>query len=260
MKKIIILYDYTGIMAQPWLKNGFEVWCFDGQHEDGIIRDGNHVKVGMWFDPYQTSHHVADIVNMVGEGVCLVFGFPECTHLAVSGSGRFAQKLAANPAVQAEATELARLVMYLGDAFGVPWALENPVGVLGTIWGRKADFIFHPYQYGGYLPEDDVHPLYPDFIPPRDAYTKKTCIYSGNGFSTPLKRPVHSRLINSVLGPDDDVDKRSDLSVRYSPQYRRLGGTSTRTKQIRSATPRGFSIAVYRANVWHCTTNQYGKT
>ncbi len=50
MKKAIFLYSCSGIMEEPWLKNGYEVWSFDGQHEPGITRDGNHVKVGMWFD------------------------------------------------------------------------------------------------------------------------------------------------------------------------------------------------------------------
>lgn len=34
----------------------------------------------------------------------------------------------------------------------------------------------------------------------------------------------------------------------YSTQHLKLGGKSQRTKDIRSATPRGFAIAVYEAN------------
>ena len=189
MKKAVFLYDYTGIMAQPWLDAGYECWCFDGQHPDGISRNGNHVSVGMWFDAYNTARSVKDIKQIVGDGVEFVFGFPECTDMAVSGAAHFSKKSETNIAFQAEACELARLVMYVGKEFGCAWAAENPVSVLATLW-RKPDYSFHPYEYGGYLPDDDVHPIYPDYIKPRDAYPKKTCIWSGNGFVMPEKNQL----------------------------------------------------------------------
>ena len=34
----------------------------------------------------------------------------------------------------------------------------------------------------------------------------------------------------------------------YSTQHLKLGGKSQRTKDIRSATPRGFAIAIYESN------------
>ena len=111
MKKAVFLYDYSGIMPQPWIEAGYECWCFDGQHEPGVARDGLHVKVGMWFDAYRTKDHVKHIKNIVGDGVCFVFGFPECTDMAVSGAAHFAKKEKQIQAFQAEACELARLVM-----------------------------------------------------------------------------------------------------------------------------------------------------
>ena len=227
MKKAVFLYDYTGIMAQPWLDAGYECWCFDGQHKPGITREGNHVKVGMWFDAYRTSDHVKEIVEMVGSAE-IVIGFPECTHLAVSGAAHFAKKLAENPAIQAEATELARMVMYVGEAFNCPWVAENPVSVLATTW-RKPNHKFDPWEYGGYLPEDDIHPTYPEYIKPRDAYPKKTCLWSSDDFFMPKKLPV---TVNSG----------------YSDQHKKLGGKSLKTKNIRSATPRGFAKAVFEFN------------
>lgn len=228
-KKAIFLYDYTGIMAKPWLDAGYECWLFDGQHEPGVNREGNLVKVGMWFDAYNTDKHVRDIVKMVGTAQ-IVIGFPECTDLAVSGAAHFARKISENPACQAEAVELARMVGYLGEALSCPWAAENPVSVMSTIW-RKPDFSFHPYEFGGYLPEDDEHPVFPSYIKPRDAYPKKTCLWTGNGFVMPEKIPVH-------------------VEPGYSDQHKKLGGKSKKTKNIRSATPRGFAKSVFLANSW----------
>lgn len=227
-KKAIFLYDFTGLMAQPWLDAGYECWLFDGQHEPGVKREGNLVKVGMWFYHDKIHQHAADIAEMVGDGVRIVIGFPECTHLAVSGAAHFAKKREADPDFQNKASDLAKMVEIVGDASGSPWMAENPVSVLSTLW-RKPDYSFNPYEYGGYLPEDDVHPIYPDYILPRDAYPKKTCIWSGNGFVMPMKMPVPNKL-------------------GYSAQHMRLGGKSLKTKNIRSATPRGFAIAVYGAN------------
>lgn len=228
MKRAVFLYDYTGLMAQPWLEAGYECWCFDGQHPLGITRDNLHVKVGMWFDADRTSEQAIEIADMVGEGAVLVFGFPECTHLAVSGAAHFASKLKLDPEIQNKATKLAQLVELVGIQLACPWAAENPVSVLSTLW-RKPNFMFHPYEFGGYLPEDDVHPQWPEFIAPRDAYPKKTCIWCGNGFVEPLRNPVPT--------PNG-----------YSQQHLKLGGKSLKTKNIRSATPRGFARAVFEAN------------
>ncbi|MEL7293823.1 MAG: Dcm methylase [Pseudomonadota bacterium] len=227
MKKAVFLYDYTGIMAQPWLDAGYECWCFDGQHELGITREGNHVKVGMWFDAYRTSEHVKQIKEMVGDAE-IVIGFPECTDLTVAGARHFKSKAEKNPAFQAEAVELARLVMYLADEFNCPYALENPVGVMSSIW-RQSDFSFNPCDYSGYLPEDDKHPLYPNVYPSRDRYNKNTCIWSGNGFVMPER-------------------KRIEPLYKENPGWKHCGGKSLKTKNIRSATPRGFAKAVFEFN------------
>ena len=228
MKKAVFLYDFTGLMAQPWLDDGYECWIFDGQHSPGVARDGNLVKVGMWFYPEGLEYQAATIKALVGDGVEMVFGFPECTHLAVSGAAHFASKLENDPDIQKNATELARLVEVVGNDFGCKWAAENPVSVLSTLW-RKPDFSFHPWEFGGYLPEDDAHPIYPEYIKPRDAYPKKTCIWCGNGFIEPTKMPIN-------------------VESGYSDQHKKLGGKSLKTKNIRSATPRGFSIACKVAN------------
>lgn len=232
MKKAIFLFDYTGIMAKPWIDAGYECWCFDGQHPEGITRDGNHIKVGMWFSNEVTGDYSFDdvdkIINMVGDGVKFVFGFPECTHLAVSGSRHFARKRDENPFFQDEAMVLVHLTRLVGEELNVPWALENPVSVISSKW-RKPDFTFHPWEYGGYLPENDEHPAYPKYIKPRDAYPKKTCIWSGNGFVMPEKSPV-------------------EVAPGWSDQQKKLGGKSLKTKNIRSATPRGFARAVFDFN------------
>ncbi|EIZ5832161.1 DNA cytosine methyltransferase [Salmonella enterica] len=225
MNKAIFLFDRSGLMAQPWLDAGYECWIFDGQHKPGITREGNLIKVGMWFNPNHAERHIAEILTMVGDGVKFVAGFPECTDLAVSGAAHFKAKAERDPEFQEKATRLAVLVEFIGLAFNCPWFAENPVSRLATLW-RKPDFSFQPYEYGGYLPVDDIHPDYPDYIKPRDAYPKKTCIWCGNGFTKPTPDPVY-------------------CEPGYSLQHSKLGGKSLKTKNIRSCSPRGFALAVY---------------
>lgn len=227
-KKAIFLYDKTGIMAAPWLDDGYECWCFDGQHPRGVTRDGNWVKVGMYLEPHAKLHYAQKIVDMVGSGVCFVFGFPECTDLTSAGAKHFENKRDFNKLFQAEAIELADLVRVVGNLYGCAWGFENPVGAISTQY-RKYDFSFHPCEYGGYLPANDEHPLYPEIYPGRDAYNKNTCIWHGNGFKEPKKKPV------KPLHKDN-------------PGWKLCGGKSVKTKNIRSATPRGFSHAVKIAN------------
>lgn len=227
-KKVIILYDYTSVMAQPWLRAGYEVWTFDGQHPTGVTRDGNLVKVGMWFYHDKTLEQAKDIRDMVGEGVEVVFGFPECTDLTNAGSRHWAKKRAANPDFQKEAMELCLLVEKVGNQYEVPWAFENPVGVLSSMY-RKPDYIFDPCDLGGWLPSSDVHPLYPNIYPPQDRYKKRTCLWWGNGF----------------IGPEE---KRLPPAFKDNPGWKKLGGKSLRTKNIRSCTPRSLAVAVYEAH------------
>jgi len=224
-KRAVFLYDYTGIVAQPWLDAGYECWSFDAQHHGRW--EGLHRKAGAQFDPDDKLDSARYVARMVGSAD-LVFGFPPCTDLAVSGARHFAAKAERNPMFQAEATELADLVRCVGVLLGSPWAFENPVSVLATQY-RKPDFSFDPCDFGGYLPEDDAHPLYPEVYPPRDAYNKRTCIWHGNGFSEPKRMRVEP------VSADN-------------PAWRMCGGKSLKTKNIRSATPRGFARAVFEAN------------
>lgn len=207
---VISLCDYTGIFTQPWREAGYRAIHVDPQ------RDNNGT--------------ILEMSGVIGEAirqdrVAFVAGFPPCTELAVSGAAHFARKQEADKHFQAKAALVAEQCRMVGLLSGAPWFFENPVSVLASIMG-KPNFVFNPYEYGGYLPEDDRHPEWPEYIKPRDAYPKKTCLWTGNGFTMPPKKPVNV---------DDG----------YSDQHNKLGGKSLRTKNIRSATPRGFSQAIF---------------
>ncbi len=143
----------------------------------------------------------------------IVFAFPPCTDLAVSGARWFAAK---GPDALARAVALVHRCRWIAERSGARWMIENPVGRLSSAW-RKPDYIFHPHEYAGYLSE-----------PLADQYTKKTCLWVGDSFVMPP-----TRSLPPVLG---------------SKMHTMAPGPNR--ANLRSATPAGFARAVFDANEW----------
>ena len=228
---VISLYDYTGEAVKPWAKAGYECHCYDIQHESTVCdRSSSGGSIHYLHADLQNHDNVVKLwCSYVGKPVVFGMAFPVCTDMAVSGAAWFEAKRKVDPDFQTKASDYAKWCSSFFQNFSVPYFVENPVSVLSTLW-RKPDYTFHPYKYGGYIPEDEAeHPTWPDYIAPRDAYPKKTCLWVGGGFKMPVPKPVI-------------------VEAGYSTQHRKLGGKSMKTKNIRSATPRGFAQAVFEAN------------
>lgn len=222
-RRIVSLFDESGNAVIDWAASGFECFCFDIASEERTETIGagkiHFIREDLSKNPLSVVRDISPL---------MISGFPPCTDLAVSGARHFEKKRAEDPQFQEKAVALCRVVESIGEHLQVPWYLENPVSVLSTLW-RKPDFYFHPYEFGGYLPEDDVHPRFPEFIAPRDAYPKKTGIWHSKDFVVPTKKPVE---------PEPGLSR----------QHLKLGGNGAKTKRIRSETPRGWARAVFLAN------------
>jgi len=229
---VISLYDYTGEALKPWAEAGYACYAFDIQHLDTKVEgyaNGGFIRYE-GLDLHDFSNYSDLFFRFNGCNVAFGMAFPVCTDLAVSGAAWFKKKAEADPLFQQRAAQHATDCAGLFDDLGCPYFIENPVSVLSTLW-RKPDHNFHPYEYGGYIPYgEEQHPKWPEYIAPRDAYSKKTCLWTGNGFNMPTKVSVECDSFGS------------------STQHRKLGGKSMKTKNIRSATPRGFARAVVEAN------------
>jgi len=234
---VISLYDFTGEALRPWAEAGYSCYAFDIQHpKEGRVDQGICYQYADLHD-HEALNKIHDEFSdrqlMGGPSVVFGMAFPVCTDMAVSGAAHFKRKAEANPSFQTEAVSYAMWCAKLFNSMKVPYFVENPVSVLATKW-RKPDYSFHPYEYGGYIRDDEAaHPRWPEYIAPRDAYKKKTCLWTGGGFVMPTKVAV---------------DCEGYHGNGYSTSMMKLGGKSQRTKDIRSATPRGFAIAVCDAN------------
>jgi len=202
---ILSLFDHSTVMVQPWHKAGYECWCVDLQHPKGVQeKEPGLFQVGAdiltWMPP----------LRQIG----MVFAFPPCTDLAVSGARWFKEKGLAS---LVGALSLVNRAVEIAEWSNAPYFIENPVSTISTYW-RKPDYTFDPNEYAGYLPEDERD---------NDAYTKRTCLWTGSGFIMPIPNAV-----DPVLGSKMHLLPPSDQRAN-----------------LRSMTPRGFARAVYEANV-----------
>lgn len=145
--------------------------------------------------------------------LAFVMGFPPCTDVAVSGARWWDDKFQADRYFQAKAAVVAEQCRTIGELAGVPWAFENPVSGFSGIFGPP-QHTFDPYDYSAYCSEDQ--------------YFKKTCLWTGGGFKMPPKRQ------RGALG-------KPDQRIFLAPP------TEDRAN-FRSATPKGFAIAVFLSN------------
>jgi len=230
-KYVLSLYDFTGEALVPWAEAGYSCIAFDIQHDNtvtDVFGSGGSIKY-VKADLHDPKTHQDIFMKYNGKRVIFGMAWPVCTDMAVSGAAHFKAKAEKDPLFQDKAVSYAVMCSELFEDLGCPYLIENPVSVLATKW-RKPDYSFHPYEYGGYIPKEEAeHPKWPEYIAPRDAYPKKTCLWTGGGFVIPQRSPI-------------------PVEEGYSRQHKKLGGKSQRTKDIRSATPRGFAKAVYEFN------------
>ena len=145
--------------------------------------------------------------------VSLVAAFPPCTEVAVSGARWWAEKFQADPYFQAKAALVAEQCRTIGEVAGCPWFFENPVSAFSSIFGPSS-WSFDPFDYSAYAEEDQ--------------YLKRTHIWAGGGLVQPLPRQ------RGALGAPDN-------------RIHMMPGSADQANN-RSATPRGFAIALFLAN------------
>ena len=87
-------------------------------------------------------HYQGPVEDVLYDKWDLMIAHPPCTHLAVSGSRHFPQKIADGR--QKQALDFVRLLM---NSPIDRWCIENPVSVISSAI-RPPDQIIQPWQYG----------------------------------------------------------------------------------------------------------------
>ena len=157
---VISLCDRTGNMVKPLAEAGFECWCIDVQHSIRRMRSASGIRfqwgdVRTWCPPPEVAGRIH-----------IVFAFPPCTHVSVSGARDFRIK---GTAMLRDSLEMFSACEHAARWSGARFMIENPVGKFSDHMG-KPDHTFQPWQFG-------------------DPWTKLTCLWTGNGFKMPT--PTH---------------------------------------------------------------------
>ena len=154
-------------------------------------------------------HLQQDVIPLLKEGWDMIIAFPPCTHLAVSGARHFKEKQ--KDGRQQEGIDF---FMEFANAPCERIAIENPVGIMSTMW-RKPDQIIQPYEFG-------------------DSYKKKTCLWLKG---LPLLKPTN------IVDPGEQVTYKSGKSMPkwYADAYKLKPAERAR---IRSKTFPGIAKAM----------------
>jgi len=124
--RVLIGCEFSGVVRRAFRERGHDAWSCDLlPAEDG------------------SEHHFQnDIIRLLYPYWRweLAILFPPCTHLCVSGARWFTEK-------RAEQQQAIGFFMQLANAPIHRIAIENPVGIMSSMW-RKPDQIIQPWQYG----------------------------------------------------------------------------------------------------------------
>lgn len=123
--RILIACEFSGIVRDAFIATGHDVMSCDLLPTE---RPGPH---------YQ-----GDIQDILYDDWDMIIAFPPCTHLAVSGARYFKEKQADGRQQQG-----IDFFMLFTDLKCDRVAIENPVGIMSTVW-RKPDQIIQPYWFG----------------------------------------------------------------------------------------------------------------
>lgn len=216
----IFLCNITANMAEPWAEAGYMCICVDVQNSIRATKGGRHKVVNypsggevhyVFGDARSWTPLHFDLQFFKKYRIVFVAGFPPCTHVAGSGSQDYSNKqgrpMKGIPMLM-DALSLFNAVEQVASWSGAPYLVENPVGVIPT-HHRAPDYYFQPWNYG-------------------DLWTKKTCLWTGNGFIMP--EFIHT------TEPPGVVEKIW------------LASPGADRANIRSETPPGFARAVFEAN------------
>lgn len=124
--RVLIACEFSGIVRGAFAALGHDAWSCDLlPTEDRNAQD---------------FHYPADVLDILDDSWDLMVAHPPCTHLASSGARWFKDKIP-------EQVMATWFVQMLANAPIPRIAIENPIGVLSTLW-RKPDQIIQPWQFG----------------------------------------------------------------------------------------------------------------
>ncbi len=224
MRKLLIsLFDHSGNACRPYRDSGeWEVIQIDIKNGQDILTWDYKTAFMNWRieQDKRSGALVGSTVPMSYYHVGIIAAVP-CTDYALSGARHFKKK-DEHGITEFSQMLVARTKEIIGFFSEMSilefWYIENPMSRIHALnpWMGKPRLKFNPCDYAGYSD-----------TPEADRYNKATWIWGQ--FNIPDK-------------------KRLEPMHKDNPGWKKLGGKSERTKELRSITPMGFSNAFYQFN------------
>ena len=123
--RVLVACEYSGAVRDEFIARGHEALSCDLLPTD-----------------VPGPHYQGDVRDVLDYPWDMMVAFPPCTHLAVSGAKHFAGKR-----LQGLPYQGASFFLMLARQPIPKIAIENPVGVMSSIW-RKPDQVIQPWQFG----------------------------------------------------------------------------------------------------------------
>ena len=121
--RVLIACEFSGIVRDAFDRRGHDAWSCDLLPTE---RAGNHIE--------------GDVLKELGRGWDLLIAHPPCTYLCRSGARWWKQR-------KGEQMMAISFFMALARCDIPRIAIENPIGLMNTLW-RKPDQIIQPWQFG----------------------------------------------------------------------------------------------------------------
>lgn len=173
---ILIACEFSGIVREAFKEKGHNAWSCDLLPSE---KEGNHLQT--------------NVLKVLNDGWDLMIAHPPCTYLTITGNKWFKEEYKDRfPNRKKQREEAIEFFMALANAPIKRICIENPVGVINTLW-RKPDQIIQPFQFGHKEP-------------------KKTCLWLKN---LPLLKPT------KIVEPEYMISKSGKRLAKwyYQPSY-----------------------------------------
>lgn len=171
--KVLVACEFSGIVRDAFMRLGHKAWSCDLLPTESK----------------SIFHLECDVREVLSWGWDLMIAHPPCTYLCASGARWWKDR-------QDEQAQAIKFVKDLMDAPIPKICIENPVGILSTVW-RKPDQIIQPNWFG-------------------DPYKKTTCLW--------LKNLVKLRPTNIVEGNEQKCWKEPPSKDRWKNRSRTYKG------------------------------------
>ena len=129
--KILIAFEFSGVVRDAFTESGHDAMSCD-----------------LYPTEQSGQHYQGNVFDIVDNGWDMMIAHPPCTFLCVTGNKwmkpEFKERF---PTREQDRKDAIKFFMDLSNVPIEKIAIENPVGIMSTQWGKPTQYV-HPYDFG----------------------------------------------------------------------------------------------------------------